>query len=382
MNLVFLTNHVSHYRVSTLVELRRLVDRLTILLSSRDCAPGLPEAGVTVQYLESLKVPRTRRHDNGYVERYEMHFPYGVLSSLRKLDPDCLLAAEFGARTALGTLYCKLHRKPLVVHADLSEEYERGRGAVRKVLRTTLLKGIDRVLVNGRSGARYVESLGYDAGRLVNLPYATDTEHFGRIPHAAPDDGVLRLAYVGQLIERKGLEPFVRRLGKVLAEQPALRVELTLAGSGDQRDALAAIPCPANLAVRMPGQIPYESLGEFYSGIDVFVLPTLSDTWGLVVNESMAGGAPVLGSKQAQAVLELVEEGQQGWVFDATSEDSIEAAIRRCLATPRDEIRRMGESARATALRISPAYSARQIHEACRQAIESRGPRAATTRAL
>lgn len=381
MNLVFLTNHVSPYRVSTLVELRRLVDRLTVVLSSRDCAPGLPEAGIDVQYLDSLRIPRKRRHENGYVERYEVHVPYGVVGTLSRLNPDVLLCAEMGARTALGTLYARLYGKALVVHADLSEEYELGRGAARKTLRKTLLRAIDRVLVNGRSGARYIASLGYDPARLITLPYATDTDHFGQAVRTAPDDGVLRLLYVGQLIERKGLEPFIRKLSESLATRPGLHVELSLAGSGDQRATLESVPRPANLGLTFHGPVEYGRLAQFYAGFDVFVIPTLSDTWALVVNESMASGLPVLGSRQAQAVEEMVEDGRQGWVFDATSSMSLRDAIERCLDTPRDRIRAMGDAARATALRFSPAHSARQIHTACTQAlIERRRPPAVITR--
>lgn len=379
MKLVFLTNHVSPYRVSTLVALRKRVDRLTIVLSSRDCAPGLPEADIEVEYLNSIKIPRTRRHANGYIERYEVHVPYGVIGTLRRLEPDCLLAAEFGARTAMGAVYCKLYSKPLVVHADLSEEYERGRGKARKMLRTMLLKGIDRVLVNGQSGARYIESLGYARKRMIHLPYATDTDHFGDVIHDSPNDGVLRMVYVGQLIERKGLEPFIRQLGMLLAQQPDTRVELTLAGAGDQREMLNALPRPANLELKLPGSVAYDKLGGFYAGFDVFVIPTLSDTWGLVVNESMASGLPVLGSRQAQAVEEMVEDGKQGWVFDATSTDSIASTIARCLDTPREQRQQMGDAARVVALRISPAYAAGQIHEACRQAMAERGETVAPT---
>jgi glycosyltransferase involved in cell wall biosynthesis len=380
MNLAFLTSHVSPCRVSTLIELRKLVDRLTIVLSSRDCAPGLPEAGVEVEYLKSIKVPRTRKHANGYVERYQAHVPYGAIGSMSSIDPDCLIAAEFGAMTALGEIYCKLYRKPLVVHADLSEECERGRGAARTILRKTLLKRIDRALVNGRSGGRYLESLGYDRSRMVTLPYATDTDHFGGTVRSAPDDGVLRLVYVGQLIERKGLEPFVRLLAAELAKRPQTSVELTLAGAGDQRETLDALPRPANLTLRLPGSIPYDKLGHFYSGFDAFVIATLSDTWGLVVNESMASGLPVLGSRQAQAVDEMVEEGKQGWVFDATSAESVASAISRCLDTPATQRLRMGEAARAAALRLSPAHSAGQIHIACTQAIGERGVALTSTR--
>jgi glycosyltransferase involved in cell wall biosynthesis len=376
MKLVFLSNHVPPYRVSTLVALRREVGQLDVVLSSADCAPGLPENEVTVHFLPALKVPQRRRHVNGYVERFEVHLPRAVVGTLRRLDPDCVVAPEFGLRTALAAAYCAMHRKPLVVHADLSEEYERGRGAVRLMLRKALLRVTDRVLANGRSAARYVESLGYDPDLISYLPYATDVENFGRVPRRKSADGVLRIVYVGQLIERKGLEPFVQMLSDELAGRPATRVELTLAGDGDRRAALGSIRCPPNLQVRLPGPVEYEKLDALYAECDVFVMPTLSDTWGLVVNESMASGLPVLGSLQSQAVLEMVQEGREGWLFDARSAPSMRDAISRCLDSDPDERRRMGDRARTRAQYFSPERSARQIVEACRDAIEARRRRA------
>jgi glycosyltransferase involved in cell wall biosynthesis len=373
MRLVFLTNHVASYRVSTLVELRRKVERLDVVLSSEDCAPGLPEHDIGVHFLPSLKVPQKRRHANGYVEHYRVHVPRAVVATLRRLAPDCVVAPEFGLRTAMAAAFCAIHRRPLVVHADLSEDYEQGRGSARLLLRKALLRFADRVLVNGRSAARYVTSLGYDPSRISPLPYATDLQWFGHVPRQARDDGVLRWAYVGQLIERKGLEPFVRLLGEVLAQRPALRVALTLAGRGDREAALRALPRPPNLALELVGPVPYPDLDAFHATQDVFVMPTLSDTWGLVVNESMAAGLPVLGSLQSQAVQEMVEEGSEGWVFDARNNASIRAAIERCLATTPADRLRMGERARERARQFSPAHSAQQIVDACMRAIDARG---------
>jgi glycosyltransferase involved in cell wall biosynthesis len=372
MKLVFLSNNIAPYRVSTLVELRRRVERLDVVLSSEDCAPGLPENDITVYFLPSFKVRQTRRHDNGYVERFDVHLPRAVIPTLRRLDPDCVVAPEFGLRTALAAAYCRLHRKPLVVHADLSEEYERGRGRARMLLRRGLLRIVDRVLANGRSAARYVESLGFDASRISLLPYATDLENFGRAPRPERHDDVLGMIYVGQLIERKGLEPLVAALAAELARRPDRQVELTLAGDGDRREALQSLQCPPNLQLRLIGPVEYGALESLYVGCDLFVMPTLSDTWGLVVNEAMASGLPVLGSIQSQAVLEMVEEGAEGWIFDAASESSMRDAIGRCLDTHPDEQRRMGERARTRARQFSPAHSAQQIVDACRQAIDAR----------
>ena len=62
------------------------------------------------------------------------------------------------------------------------------------------------------------------------------------------------------------------------------------------------------------------------------LFPTLSDTWGLVVNEAMAMGLPVLGSVKSQAVTELIEDGVSGWWFDPTSPQDLERAVDRALA--------------------------------------------------
>jgi glycosyltransferase involved in cell wall biosynthesis len=373
MRLVFLTNHVAHYRISTLVELRRKVARLDVVLSSRDCAPGLPEADIGVHFLPSFKIPQSRRHANGYAERYEVHVPRAVVATLRRLDPDCVVAPEFGLRTALAAAYCTLHRRPLVVHADLSEEYEQGRGAARLLLRKALLRLTDRVLANGRSAARYVASLGYDPSRISSLPYATDIDRFGHAPRPAAPEGELRLIYVGQLIERKGLEPFVQALAAALEARPALRVTLTLAGRGEREDALRSLRTPPNLMLRFPGPVAYHDLDALYAAHDAFVMPTLSDTWGLVVNESMASGLPVLGSRQSQAVLEMVEEGSEGWVFDARSPASLRDAIERCLGCDAQARAAMGVRARSRARQFSPAHSAQQIVDACRRATDARG---------
>jgi glycosyltransferase involved in cell wall biosynthesis len=67
--------------------------------------------------------------------------------------------------------------------------------------------------------------------------------------------------------------------------------------------------------VRFLGSIPYERLGFYFRGCDVFVLPTLEDTWGMVVLEALSLGKPVLCSKYAGAK-EMIEPGVNGFVFD------------------------------------------------------------------
>lgn len=368
MRLVVLTHYVTSYRISTFAALSRKVD-LTLLLSSHLSDPKLADAGIDVRVLPGLLIARKRRHPNGYVETYQLHVPRGVYGALKSIDPDAIHAHELGLRTMMATAYKAMHKKPMVVHADLSEETERKWGGIRTAVRKFILSRADRVAVNGASGQRYVEGLGFPRDRIDKLPFATDVELFSSVRPLWRQDGKRRLLYVGRLIELKGLEQFIERLGKYLSERPDLWAELMIAGTGDREAAIRAVPRPENLELTMLGAVPYESLGGVYAQADTFVLPTLGDTWGLVVNESMSAGLPVLGSTLSQAAVELVTEGRSGWLFDPRSEQETSAAIGRFFDTPASELPRMGAEARCAALTITPDRVAQAFVDSCELAL-------------
>ena len=66
----------------------------------------------------------------------------------------------------------------------------------------------------------------------------------------------------------------------------------------------------------MVGEQEPDALPALFAAADAFVFPTLADEWGVVVNEALAAGLPVLGSVHSQAVEELCAEGETGWIFD------------------------------------------------------------------
>jgi glycosyltransferase involved in cell wall biosynthesis len=80
----------------------------------------------------------------------------------------------------------------------------------------------------------------------------------------------------------------------------------------------------------------------------------MADEWGLVVNEALAAGVPVLGSAYAQAVEELVEEGRTGWIFRPDHEDELYAALERFFAATESELNEMRVLARAKVIDLTP----------------------------
>jgi glycosyltransferase involved in cell wall biosynthesis len=89
---------------------------------------------------------------------------------------------------------------------------------------------------------------------------------------------------------------------------------------------------PSNLQVEFKGSAQLNDLPRHYHAADLYVYPTLADEWGLVVNEALSAGLPVLGSRYSQAVEELVQEGVTGWLFTPTDPADTYAAIDRALS--------------------------------------------------
>ena len=134
-----------------------------------------------------------------------------------------------------------------------------------------------------------------------------------------------------------------------------------LAGDGPLRDQLERTSVPPNLNLAFQGNVPYRELPKLYAQAGKFVFPTLAVTWGVVVNEALASGLPVLGSVRSQAVEELIEDGRNGWLFQPDKVEQMYNAIDQSLNTSITALNTMRRHARATAIQLSPDYVADRV---------------------
>lgn len=104
-------------------------------------------------------------------------------------------------------------------------------------------------------------------------------------------------------------------------------------------------PAPRGLVV-FSGFRQIEKLPAFYAGVGAFVHPALEESWGLVINEAMASGLPVLSSNNVCAVEELVVHGKTGFLFDPQDEAELAEFIRRVVDLPEEARRGMGRVGR------------------------------------
>ena len=337
--------------------------------TNRAWDPRWGELNVTVQKGITLK---SIVRGEGFTDPRLVYVPYDTLPLLAKWHPDAVISGELGARTLFSALHRRCHGSSrLVIWATLSERTEQGRGRLRNLARGWLLRQADAVLVNGASGRRYVRRFVSDPNRINEVPYAPNLDLFGSVPAKRPGDLAHILLYVGQLVERKGLAPFVRVAARWAELHPSRCLEFWFAGSGPLVKTLEAIPHPTSLSLRFVGEIPYSELPQVYAKAGILVLPTLADEWGVVVNEAMAAGLPVLGSVHSQAVEEMVREGINGWTFAPDDPESAFRALERALDTPAAVLDGMRAAARSTAATITPEDMAERIARTIERCFEA-----------
>ncbi len=130
---------------------------------------------------------------------------------------------------------------------------------------------------------------------------------------------------------------------------------------------LSAFPPRPN--VYFPGFRQIEELPRFYAHAGCFIHPALSEPWGLVVNEAMAGGLPVLVSERVGCAQDLVQEGVNGFTFDPENVEQISDLLCTVAATdfPRDAY---GAASRRIVDKFSPDAFAAGLDAAARKAME------------
>lgn len=176
---------------------------------------------------------------------------------------------------------------------------------------------------------------GIPADKLIRVPIGVDLERFRPVSRA---DRVFRILSVGPGV-RKG----TRYLMAAVERLALPGSEVVLAG-GIDRDTERVLALYRG-QYRATGKVGHADLHRVYSGASVLVVPSVEDGWGLVVNEAMACGIPVICSANTGAA-DMVRDGRDGFVVPVRDVDALADRIKH-LYEHEDERRAMGDAARA-----------------------------------
>jgi glycosyltransferase involved in cell wall biosynthesis len=212
----------------------------------------------------------------------------------------------------------------------------------------------DSAFVPGERATAYLTRLGFSRERIWTGYYVVDNQTFAAGAAAArseSDSLRTRLGlpdryflFVGRFAPEKNLPRLLEAYGRYRASAGREAWGLVLVGSGPLVSALGAQAVPLQDVV-FAGFHQIDTLSAYYGLASAFVLPSLSEPWGLVVNEAMAAGLPVLVSHHCGCVPELVRPGLNGYVCDPYDIDGL-ARLMGVMSSETAMANKMGEASR------------------------------------
>lgn len=312
---------------------------------------------------------------------------YGILSCLRRDKFDAIWVHGYHTVNALHVmLAAKVLGIPVLLRAESTlDDRPRGLGklATKQVFFSLLRRFVDAVFAIGIRNTGYWNAYLGNSIPIFPMPYAVDNDFFRTLAaQAAPGREELRrelklepripiFLFASKLQRRKRCIDLVEAfLGLAPAPGKEPSAYLLIVGDGEERAAIEQrIAAAGSRNIRMLGFRNQSELPPLFDLCDVFILPSIHEPWGLIVNEVMNASRAIVLSDQVGCAPDLLRDGVNGFVFPAQNVEALTGVLRRFLDDPA-LARAMG----AQAPEIIQDYSFERDIQGLRQALAALVP--------
>ncbi|HBC39480.1 MAG TPA: glycosyl transferase family 1 [Porphyromonadaceae bacterium] len=265
-------------------------------------------------------------------------FRFGIYKKVRQAKPDIIMSYEY----SLATQYLLLLRSLGLIHQQIGTMVDDSmdmchnvQSKARELVRNRTVKRVDFLVVMSHEVARFYRyKFSLDEQQIIVSPIVQLTERLRKEPdrveayaqnHVEKHNlrGKKILLFVGRFVPAKALPLFLNNISSILQERVDTR--LVLVGEGAEKEALNTIIKEKNIEdkVLFPGKYQAQELYGWYTSASGFVLPSLFEPFGAVVNEALIFGLPVLCSRLAGATCLINTEN--GLIFDPSDkEDTVQ----------------------------------------------------------
>jgi len=298
-----------------------------------------------------------------------------IASIVRDGRFDAFLVMGWHARTYWQAITaCWRHDVPVLVRGDsqLLTDGNRSKRLAKRVVYPLFMRRFAACLSVGTRSEEYFRH--YGARRVIRSPHFVDNTFFAtaagrlaperdaiRARWRLPDDALVCL-FAGKLVEKKRPIDVLRAIERL----PGRNVWALFAGDGELRYECEAEAERLGVQARFVGFLNQSEIPAAYAASDVLLLPSdARETWGLVVNEAMASGRPVIVSQAAGCVPDLVVSGRTGYVVPLGDQERLARCVLR-LDEDRALCSRMGREARDHVMAFSVDAAAEGILSAAR----------------
>lgn len=350
---------------------------------------------------------QTREHPWGNLER-EISFPLETLlpahkalnetdrrpdsavaasylsQCLAKLKPEILVIPGWGfpvSRTALQ--WARQHQVPAILMSESKWDDEKRTWWKEHLKSWLYVKKFDAALVGGKLHKDYLMRLGF-AGDRIFLGYdAVDNEYFEKTAATArqnPEAARQRQSKIPskpyflaatRFISRKNVARLIEAFAGYRQQVGSAQAwDLVICGSGVEESAIRQQIYEHSLSdcVHLPGFITYQQIGDWYGLAQAFIHPALQEQWGLVVNEAMAAGLPVIVSNCCGCFEDLIIEGVNGFGFNPENQQQLTDLMLK-VGSRQVDLKKMGFAALGHIQKFSPEYFAQGLRQAIEYAL-------------
>jgi glycosyltransferase involved in cell wall biosynthesis len=296
--------------------------------------------------------------------RHSLLLNWGVKSALRRAAPDFIVCGGYNHLASWQSLsWARRNRVPFVLWAESTTRDSRSGHTLVEFLKMRFMGRCDAFVVPGKSSAEYLRNYGVAEEMILTAPNAVDTRFFAQRAEVIRSEAARHrqalglparfFLFAGRLVPEKGIFDLLDAY-QALAPDVRNEVGLVFVGDGAARSALQQRAAAINPgSIHFAGFAQRERLPAYYALAEILVFPTHTDPWGLVVNEAMACGLPIISSAAAGCVADLVESGWNGRVVSAGDIGQLASAMDE-LARDAELRSLMGQRSRERIKQYSP----------------------------
>lgn len=277
---------------------------------------------------------------------------------VKRCCPDVVIICGYHYLPTWSVLaWAKLHRKPIAFWFE-SNQFDRRRGRSKEVIKRAFVSACDAAHVYGSSNSEYLESLGMKRSAIIEKRATIDSSLFLK-RRAVFHSEFRRFIYVGRFSPEKNLPRLLEAFQMVRRKN---RAELILVGYGPDEQPLRqqVRDLELNESVVFAGAMTQEEVSRALADSDCLVLPSLSEPWGLVANEALCSGLPIIVSSRCGCAQDLVTE-DSGWVVEPDSPEQLAGAMDKVCKLSLERLNEMGEAALKIAKEYTPESGANRI---------------------
>ena len=290
-------------------------------------------------------------------------------TKLEELNPDTTIICDYSNIFGWSALFwAKKNNSNLIFWLSSTFE-DRKHSRIKEFLKHYFLKHFDIGLAPGSRTKYYYETMGMETSKIINTGYGVNNEYFLNEYNKYYKDKDLLIKqlgiknknnfiYIGRFAQEKNLFTLIKSFSKLKSNKWGL----LLLGDGPQKESIQKFIEDNQLEnkVLLPGFIQQDEIVKYLITSNVFVLPSLSEPWGLVVNEAMLCQLPVIVSTKCGCQPELVEERLNGFSFDPENELAL-TKIMQGFVDGSYNMKYMGEASLSIVKKHSPSIIAQNI---------------------